>query len=106
MIRRSLLSSVIDTHEPSPGCEEWSSSILKPGNVCNASAGVACLGLMVAPANTSPQGCTPSLPKLRGFVQSAVANDGFSQPETSLSDASHVVSVTRAERSTVLAWPL
>src|SRR5437879_11061010 len=98
-ISRPWLSTVILTHEPSPVWAERSNSILNPGSVANDSAGVACFDapppLTTAAAITSPQGCEPSLPKLRDGVQLAAVKPGFSQPGASLSDETQEESVTR-----------
>src|SRR5438309_57325 len=98
MMSRPLLSTVMLTHEPSPGWAERSSSILNPDSVSNASAEVACLDapadLTTAPAITSPQGWAPSLPKLRDGVQPAATKPGFSQADACRSEESHEGSVT------------
>src|SRR5437879_3419256 len=88
IIKRPLGSMVMQIQEPSPTSAECTNSTLKPGKTVSDSAGVAWGAF-----NTSPQGWSPSFPRLTALVQAASLKSRSRQPCSSLSELSQVVSV-------------
>src|SRR2546430_5837305 len=76
-------------HEPSPICDERTSSTLNPGETVKLSADVA-LGTF----NTSPHGLSPSLPWLTALVHELSSNPLFCHPAVSLADVTQLGSLT------------